>query len=65
MKSPSFAVGLLLARELGVDPAYPAFGDAGIPGTGPVPSKQTQSNAALERRIEAIERTMRAHLRRR
>jgi transcriptional regulator with XRE-family HTH domain len=38
-KSPSFAVGILLAHELGVTPEYLAFGEEGPPerfgGNGP------------------------------
>jgi transcriptional regulator with XRE-family HTH domain len=58
-KSPSFAVGLLLARELGVDPAYLAFGDAGMPGSGRSAAVQPKPTAALERRVEALERALR------
>jgi transcriptional regulator with XRE-family HTH domain len=54
-KSPSFAVGLLLARELGVTPEFLAFGDNGLPGRVGARPVGGDAIAALERRIVALE----------
>ena len=57
-KSPSFATGVLLAREFGVTPEYLAFGEAGLPERSGVKQVGGDAVAALERRVVKLERAI-------
>ena len=63
-KSPSFTIGLLLARELGVTPEYLAFGEGGLPERSGEKHIGGDAIVALERRVAALERAERARKRR-
>jgi transcriptional regulator with XRE-family HTH domain len=64
-KSPSFATGLLLAREFGVSAEYLAFGDDGLPERSGVKQIGGDAIAALERRVTALEREIKGRRARR
>jgi hypothetical protein len=63
--SPSFTVGILLARELGVTPEYFAFGENGAPSPGSSKQHGLDGLASLARRVDAIEIELAKHRRRR
>jgi transcriptional regulator with XRE-family HTH domain len=53
--SPSFVIGILLARELGVTAEYFAFGEDKIPAPGSSKQRRGDVVASLARRMDAIE----------
>ncbi len=53
--SPSFSVGILLARELGVTAEQLAFGEEGATGAAATAKANVGAVAALARRVDAIE----------
>jgi transcriptional regulator with XRE-family HTH domain len=53
--APSFAVGVLLARELGVTAEYFAFGEDGAKAAAAAAKANAGAVTALARRVDAIE----------